>query len=104
MRCASKGILHTIADTIDYSKLLSKLHNYGIRGNALELIKSYLSDRKQYVNVLYEESRVPQGSVLGPLLFYYILMILIAFRPSARASKGILHTTFARATHSAELR
>ena len=63
-------------DTIDHSKLLSKLHNYGIRGNALELIKSYLSDRKQYVKVLDEESSeldviygVPQGSVLGPLLF-----------------------------------
>ena len=63
-------------DTIDHSKLLSKLHNYGIRGNALELIKSYLSDRKQYVKVLDEESceldviyGVPQGSVLGPLLF-----------------------------------
>ena len=43
---------------------------------ALELIKSYLSDRKQNVNVLDEESSeldviygVPQGSVLGPLLF-----------------------------------
>ena len=63
-------------DTIDRSKLISKLHNYGIRGNALELIKSYLSDRKQYVKVLDEESSeldviygVPQGSVLGPLLF-----------------------------------
>ena len=63
-------------DTIDHSKLLSKLHNYGIRGNALELIKSYLSDRKQYVKVLDEESSeldviygIPQGSVLGPLLF-----------------------------------
>ena len=62
-------------DTID-SKLLSKLHNYGIKGNALELMKSYLSDRKQYVKVLDEESSeldviygVPQGSVLGPLLF-----------------------------------
>ena len=55
-------------DTIDHSKLLRKLHNYGIRGNALELIKSYLSDRKQYVKVLDEESS-EQGSVLGPLLF-----------------------------------
>ena len=63
-------------DTIDHSKLLRKLHNYGIRGNALELIKSCLSDRKQYVKVLDEESSefdviygVPQGSVLGQLLF-----------------------------------
>ena len=63
-------------DTINHSKLLIKLHNYGIRGNALELIKSYLSDRKKYVKVLDEESSeldviygVPQGSMLGPLLF-----------------------------------
>ena len=59
-------------DTIDQRKLLSKLHNYGIRGNALELIKSFLSDIKEYVKVLDEESNeldviygVPQGSVLG---------------------------------------
>ena len=78
MHRASKGILHTSKafDTIHHSKLLSKLHKYGIRGNALELIKSYLSDRKQFVKVLDEESSeldaiygVPQGSVLGSLLF-----------------------------------
>ena len=43
-------------DTIDHSKLLNKLHNYGIRGNTLELMKCYFSDRKQYVKVLDEES------------------------------------------------
>ena len=63
-------------DTICHSKLLVKLQNYGIRGNCLELIKSYLSSRKQITkfddvmsdaeNILFG---VPQGSVLGPLLF-----------------------------------
>ena len=63
-------------DTISHGKLLHKLDKYGIRGNAYSLIKSYLSNRKQYVSVLGENSEklfveygVPQGSVLGPLLF-----------------------------------
>jgi hypothetical protein len=63
-------------DTIDHSTLLSKLETYGVRGNTHSLIKSYLSDRMQYVGVLGElssqllvEYGVPQGSCLGPLLF-----------------------------------
>ena len=63
-------------DTISHDKLLYKLANYGIRGKVLELIKSYLTNRLQYVSTLGEDSAkmsvkfgVPQGSVLGPLLF-----------------------------------
>ena len=63
-------------DTIDHKILLKKLETYGIRGNAHSLIDSYLSERKQYVSVLGENSDqlpieygVPQGSCLGPLLF-----------------------------------
>ena len=63
-------------DTIDHTKLLYKLQTYGIRGNALSLLTSYLSNRVQYTSVLGEDSPllaiqygVPQGSVLGPLLF-----------------------------------
>ena len=63
-------------DTISHDKLLHKLNNRGIRDNALQLIKSYVSDRSQYVSTLAENSDnlpvkfgVPQGSVLCPLLF-----------------------------------
>lgn len=63
-------------DTIDHGILLQKLECYGVRGNCHNLLKSYLSDRKQYVSVLNETSSkleveygVPQGSCLGPLLF-----------------------------------
>ena len=64
-------------DTVDHGILLWKLHHYfGIRGQALNLFQSYLSNRHQYTNVLGEYSNnlttsigVPQGSCLGPLLF-----------------------------------
>ena len=63
-------------DTIDHFKLLQKLENYGIRGTTLELIKSYLKERSQVIKFHDHISDkcpikfgVPQGSVLGPLLF-----------------------------------
>ena len=63
-------------DTINHSLLLKKLENFGIRGVVLNWLRSYLTDRKQYVmlNTFSSELMpvvcgVPQGSVLGPLLF-----------------------------------
>ena len=63
-------------DTIDHEKLLVKLEHYGIRGPCLELIRSYLCGRQQYTDFqnTYSDNckikyGVPQGSVLGPLLF-----------------------------------
>ena len=64
-------------DTIDHYILLYKLEHYGFCVIVLELFKNYLSNRKQYVSYNSCDSElkfilcgVPQGSILGPLLFY----------------------------------
>jgi hypothetical protein len=63
-------------DTVDHKILLHKLHLYGIKGIALNWFRSYLSNRKQYCWVNDHLSHpqemvcgIPQGSILGPLLF-----------------------------------
>ena len=63
-------------DTVDHHILLKKLFAYGIRGNSFKWFQSYLSNRSQYVMYDNKKSKtqyiscgVPQGSILGPLLF-----------------------------------
>ena len=89
---ADKGLLSVLVlldlsaafDTIDHHILIQRLeHLIGIKGTALSWFRSYLSDRFQFVHVNDESSMrtnvrhgVPQGSVLGPILFILYMLPL----------------------------
>ena len=74
--CAVCIDLEKAFDTVNHQILLSKLYHYGIRGVANKWLSSYLSNRYQKVSINGEsfpwlpiKCGVPQGSILGPLLF-----------------------------------
>ena len=95
-------------DKVDHQILLLKLHAYGIRGKILTWLHSYLSNRTQTVVINGKASLpakvvsgVPQGTVLGPILFLIYLndlnlcikeSITSSFADDTRLKKSICNT------------
>ena len=92
--------LQKTLDTINHKILLKKLYHYGIRGDVFNWFESYLTNRSQMVlfngkisDIRDETSGIPQGSILGPLLFFLYI------HDFAKVSDKLCHVQFADDTN-----
>ena len=87
-----------LCNTVKHDILIQKLKSHGLRGQAVKLIRSYLSERNQFVQIRQNVSStlniqvsVPRRSVLGPLLF----LVFIKDLPTHLTNKKLSLTLFA---------